>query len=209
MRLSLVSNLLNKIIIFNIFNMPQHLIFEGAELTGKSWLMSQVYDYLEPKYNQSGVSLDGCHWFNCDIGVYGTKHGKVVIENYLNIFKELKEKNLIIEKLHLSDIVYNQIHQNQKVDYQKVEEELLALNFKIILITFAEDEKLLGKRIQDRLNIYPHYERILQSPSWYIAQQRKYLEEIKKTKLPYLVLETNVLPDDSLVDDILKWIGEK
>ncbi|MCK5412946.1 MAG: hypothetical protein KAI57_01080 [Candidatus Pacebacteria bacterium] len=189
--------------------MSQHLIFEGAELTGKSWLMSQVYDYLEPKYNQNKVTLDGCHWFNCDVGVYGTKHGKVVIENYLNIFKELKDKNLIIEKLHLADIVYNHVHKNQKVDYFEIEKDLVELNFKIVLVIFPEDEKLLEKRIQDRLNIYPHYERILQSPKWYIDQQRKYLEEIQKTKLPYLIVETNVLPDGSLVDKVLNWIGEK
>ena len=50
-----------------------HLIFEGAELSGKSWLISQVYNYLEPKYNQSDFILDGCNWFNCDVGIYGTK----------------------------------------------------------------------------------------------------------------------------------------
>ena len=41
--------------------MIHHLIFEGAELSGKSWIMSQIYNYLEPKYNQSKDILDGCH----------------------------------------------------------------------------------------------------------------------------------------------------
>ena len=82
--------------------LKHHLIFEGAELAGKSWLMSQIYNYLEPKYNQSGYLLDGCHWFNCDVGVYGTKHGRPIIEFYLKIFNELKNSNLLIEKFHLS-----------------------------------------------------------------------------------------------------------
>jgi thymidylate kinase len=189
--------------------MPHHLIFEGAELSGKSWLMSQVYDYLEPKYNQNRVTLDGCHWFNCDVGVYGTEHGKIVIEKYLDIFTELQKNNLIIEKLHLSDIVYNQIHNNRKVDYEKIEDRLLDLDFKIILITFPRDEELIKKRIEDRLKIYPHYERILQSPDWYLEQQEKYLEEIKKSKLPYLVLETEILPDNNLVRKVLGWVGEE
>jgi len=30
--------------------MKHHLIFEGAELAGKTWLMSQIYNYLQPKY---------------------------------------------------------------------------------------------------------------------------------------------------------------
>lgn len=189
--------------------MIHHLIFEGAELSGKSWLLSQVYDYLEPKYNQNKVALDGCHWFNCDVGIYGTEHGQKVIEHYLDIFTVLKEKNLLIEKLHLSDIVNNRLHNQKEVDYREVEDRLLALDFKIILVTFPEDEKLLAARIKDRLNLYPHYERILREPSWYIREQQEYIEEIKKTKLPYLIIETKALPANGLVEQILQWIGEK
>ena len=188
--------------------MSHHLIFEGPELAGKSWLMSQVYDYLEPKYNQNKVTLDGCHWFNCDVGVFGTRHGKPIIESYLKIFEELKDKNLIIEKLHLADKIYKKLHFGEETDYSDVENKLHELNFKIILITFPEDEEVLKKRIQDRLNIYPHYERILQNPKWYIEQQQEYKKEIQKSKLPYLIIETDQLPDQSLVEKILGWIGE-
>jgi len=188
--------------------MSHHLIFEGAELSGKSWLMSQVYNYLEPKYNQNKNILDGCHWFNCDIGVYGTAHGQGVINKYLDIFDELKEKNLMVEKLHISDRVYNDIFNHLNIDYSAQEKRLVDLDFKIILITFPEDEEVLKKRIQDRLNIYPHYKNILHSPAWYIAQQQKYVKEVKKSKLPYLIVETNVLPDKGLVKKILGFIGE-
>jgi thymidylate kinase len=188
--------------------MPHHLIFEGAELSGKSWLMSQVYDFLEPKYNENKVILDGCHWFNCDVGVYGTAQGAKVIDHFLNIMNELVERNLILEKFHISDIVYNRLHRNTELDYSKVEKKLRKLDFKIVLCIFPEDEELLRNRIKDRLNIYPHYERILQEPKWYIDQQREYLKEIKKTGLPYLIVETTTLPDKKLVKTILEWIGE-
>ncbi|MBU1349786.1 MAG: hypothetical protein ABII99_00970 [Patescibacteria group bacterium] len=189
--------------------MPHHIIFEGAELAGKSWLMSQVYDYLEPKYNKNKYILDGCHWFNCDVAVYGTENGKPIIKHYLEIFKQLRDKNILVEKLHISDIIYNQLYQNKEVNYKKEEKILNSLGFKIILIAFIEDKKILLKRIQDRLNLYPHYERILRDPDWYIQQQRKYIQEIKKTSLPYLIIWTNQLPNHKLINDILKWIGEK
>jgi hypothetical protein len=189
--------------------MPHHLIFEGAELSGKSWIMSQLYDFLEPKYNKNKAVLDGCHWFNCDVGVYGTRHGKVIIKNYLKIFKELKNKNLLIEKLHLSDKIYNRLHRKKEINYLSIEKSLKKLNFKIILITFPENKKELKKRIRDRLNLYPHYERILRSPTWYIKQQGEYLKEIKKSKLPYLILNTDKLPDNNLTLKILTWIKEK
>lgn len=189
--------------------MKHHLIFEGPELAGKSWLMSQVYDYLEPKYNQSRAVLDGCHWFNCDVGVFGTNHGKKVIDAYLNIFEKLKNKNLLVEKLHLSDLIYNRLHRQVELSYKAQEDFLKKLDFKIVLVTFPENKKLLEKRIKDRLNLYPHYERILRSPEWYIDQQREYLKEIKKSRLPYLIIETSKLPDRSLVNKILNWINEK
>jgi hypothetical protein len=195
-------------VIMTTKSMKHHLIFEGAELAGKSWLMSQVYDYLEPKYNQNKVVLDGCHWFNCDVGVFGTRHGRPIISSYLKIFKELQDKNLLVEKLHLADAVYNRLHWHKEINYKLVESSLKKLNFKIVLIVFPEDEELIEKRIRDRLNLYPHYERILRAPRWYIRQQREYLKEISKSSLPYLVVETTKLPDQQLADNILKWIGE-
>ncbi|PLX27213.1 hypothetical protein C0583_04210 [Candidatus Parcubacteria bacterium] len=185
-----------------------HLIFEGAELAGKSWLMSQVYNKLEPKYRSNQNILNGCHWFNADIGVFGTKHGKNVIKSYLNIFEELAGKNIIVEKLHISDIVYNQIYNNNKINYTSIEKKLKKLGFKIIFICFPEDKENLKKRIQDRLNIYPHYKDILKSPQWYINQQRKYKEILKNSVLDTLVIETDILPDPKQYQKILDWINE-
>jgi len=136
--------------------MNHHIIFEGAELSGKSYLMSQVYDYLEPKYNNNGGVLDGCHWLNCDVGIYGTKHGKSVIKNYMGIAKELKNKNLLFEKFYISDIIYNRIHRKKEISYKYIEQKLKKLNFKTVLVVFPEDEKVLQERIKDRLNLYPH-----------------------------------------------------
>ena len=190
-------------------NKSHHLIFEGAELAGKSWIMSQVYNFLEPKYNESKVILDGCHWFNCDVGVYGTKYGKNVIKNYLKIFQELNTKNIIAEKFHIADIIYNRLHFKRELNYKKEEKKLQKNNFKIIFIKFPEDEEKLKKRIQDRLNLYPHYKNILKTPKWYINQQKEYEKEMKKTSLPYLTIETDILPDNKIIEKILKWICEK
>jgi len=186
----------------------QHLIFEGAELAGKSWLMSRIYNYLEPKYNQSGFVLDGCHWFNADVGVFGTVYGEAVINNYINLFTELRKKNLLVEKFHTSDIVYNKLHRNTDVSYQTQEKILKDLDFKIILVAFPEDEAILQKRIQDRLNLYPHYQRILQKPAWYIAQQKAYKKELEKSILPVLTIKTDQLPNEEPIEEILKWIKE-
>lgn len=191
---------------FNFF-MLHHLIFEGAELAGKSWIISQVYNSIETKYHQGKNVLNGCHWFNSDVGIFGTESGKFCIEKYVEMLKYLKNSNVIFEKLHISDIVYNRIHRKIELDYSKIEKKLNLLNAKIILCTFKEDEKMLFKRIKERLNLYPHYKKILRKPKWYINQQKEYIKEIKKTKLPYLIIDSSELPGDQ-PEKILEWIGE-
>ena len=189
--------------------MNNHLIFEGAELSGKSWIMSQVYEYLEEKSNTSKNILNGCHWFNCDNGLFGTDKGQSILNHYLTIFKELREKNLILEKFHISDLIYNRMYNQKEINYENLEIELKKLNFKLVFIKFPEKIDIIEKRIQDRLNLYPHYERILKKPEWYISQQQEYEKEVSKSILDKIVVETDKLPDYSIIDDIKKWIDRQ
>ncbi len=190
--------------------MSHHIIFEGAELSGKSWVMSQIYNHLEPKYNTNKNLLDGCYWFNCDLGYFGTKSAPKIIEKYLDIFKELKDKNIIVEKFNLSNLVYDKLYsQINQSFFNKIDKKLKKLNFKVILLTFPENKELLEKRLRDRLNLYPNYERIAKTPDFYINQQKEYKEMIKSSNLDYLILESDHFPNQELVDKILEWLGEK
>ncbi|PIR06618.1 MAG: hypothetical protein COV55_03785 [Candidatus Komeilibacteria bacterium CG11_big_fil_rev_8_21_14_0_20_36_20] len=189
---------------------PQHkIIFEGPELSGKSYLMSQLFDFLEPKYNSGSKIMDGCHWFNCDVGIFGTKYGQAVLTKYLEIMGTMSGTNIMIEKFHLTEAVYQKVYNQQDFDFSESDNRLNNLNAKIILTTFDEDEELLKKRLQDRLNLYPHYQRIAQEPADYIRQQQLYLELIKKSQLKYLVINASQLPNQTLVEEILKFLGEK
>lgn len=185
-----------------------HLIFEGCELSGKSFLMSQVYDYLEKKYNTDKNLLNGCHWINCDVGIFGGPNSKFFIDKYIEILKELKDKNVIFEKFHISDIVYQKMYHQKTINYQPAEKILKKLGAKIIFLKVSPSEQLFSQRLKDRLSLYPHYKRIAKKPSWYIKQQEEYIKTIKQTKLPYLEIDTTVLPTNNW-EAILKWIKEK
>lgn len=189
-----------------------HLIFEGAELTGKSFLMSQIYDWLEKKHHTHPKILNGCHWFNCDVGVFGLKFGKEVIEQYVDILKILKDQNVLFEKFHLTDMVYHQLYSQQNINYQQVEKQLKKLNTKIVLL-IVKDKSVFAARLADRLKIHPHYARILQTPEDYWQQQTLYLELIKKSQLEHLIVDfSGPLTDEfirSAVNNILHWLGEK
>ena len=189
---------------------PRHkIIFEGAELAGKSYLMSQVYEFIEPKYNSGGKIMDGCHWFNCDVGIFGTKFGEVALEKYLDLMEAINDTNIMIEKFHLTEAVYQKLYNNKDFDFSLFEDRLQKIKAKIVLVTYAEDETLVEKRLKDRLDLYPHYDRIAQSPSDYIKQQQLDLELIKQSKLDYIQVDASELPNPSIVEEILKFLQEK
>lgn len=191
-------------------NKPKHnIIFEGAELSGKSYLMNQVFNVLEPKYNSGGKILDGCHWFNCDVGLFGTKFGSIVLEKYLELMESINDTNVMVEKFHLTEAVYQKLYNQKDFDFSQLEDKLSKLNTKIILLTFKEDTALLEQRLQDRLNLYPHYARIAQTPADYIKQQQLYIKLVKKSKLDYQIFDSSILPNDQVVNQILSFLGEK
>lgn len=190
-------------------NHKHNIIFEGAELAGKSYLMSQVYDYLEPKYNSGGKIMDGCHWFNCDVGIFGTKFGQKALERYLGLLEDITDVSVMIEKFHLTEAVYQKLYNQKDFNFSKIEDRLHKLKTKIVLLIFDEDEKLLEQRLADRLKLYPHYSRIASRPADYIKQQRLYLDLIKKSQLDYLIINSSTLPNPPLVTKILEFLGEK
>ena len=184
--------------------MKPHLIFEGAELAGKSYLASGVYTKLEAQYAASKNILDGCVWINCDVGVFGTKQGPAMAEKYAEMAEILKERAVILEKLHVSDQVYRQMYGLAAADYTGPEKKLAELGFRIVLVTFREDLELVRKRLEDRMRLYPHYRRIAKEPEFYIKQQRLYREIIKRSTLPRLEADMTDLADRS--GEILEWI---
>lgn len=186
--------------------MSHHIIFEGAELAGKSWIMSEVYKKMEQKYGEGKNTLNGCHWFNCDNGVFGGDNSDKVLKYYFKIFESLANKNLILEKYHLSDKIYQRMYRQKELNYDKLEKKLKRNNFRLVLIKFPEDKEKIKKRIQDRLNLYPHYRKILKSPEWYIKQQAEYQKEFEMSCLDKISLQTDILPDYDLVDKLNDWI---
>ena len=189
---------------------PKHnIIFEGPELAGKSYLMSQVFDHLEQKYNSGGKIMDGCHWFNCDVGIFGTRFGQIALLKYLELMEAISDTNVMVEKFHLTEAVYQKLYNNKDFDFSNIETRLIVIKAKIVLITFDEDEGLLKKRLQDRLNLYPHYGRIAQQPKDYIKQQQIHLKLLESSQLEHLVVNASVLPNPALVEDILTFLKEK
>jgi len=187
--------------------MPYHLIFEGAELSGKSWVMSQIYQELEPKFATDPNVLDGCYWLNCDLGFFGTELAAAMLKNYLAIFETLSQKNIIVEKFLLSALVYGELYGQGQADRAEIENRLQKMGFKIVLLTFPENKGLVERRLEDRLRLYPNYGRIAKAPEFYIAQQRLYQKYLLESKLDNLIIEADKFPDTTIITKIREWLN--
>ncbi|PIS05219.1 MAG: hypothetical protein COT81_02295 [Candidatus Buchananbacteria bacterium CG10_big_fil_rev_8_21_14_0_10_42_9] len=185
--------------------MAHHLIFEGSELSGKSFTINGVWDALEKKYNSGVGVMDGCTWFNADVGLYGTRDGWELVNHYLNIAKTLNHRNLIFEKLHLTNFIYTK--QKDTAKFKSIEKELKKLGFKVILTTYKNDAKLLKKRLNERLQSTPSYKRIARTPQDYLKSQKEYLKLIEQSSLPYFTVDNSKLPNYHY-QRILAWLGE-
>lgn len=181
-----------------------HLIFEGAELSAKSFLISTIYPVLEKRDHTYPNVLDGCYWFNSDVGIFGTDKGPAVISKYVEMAEVLKEKNILFEKLHISDAIYQKSYRGVDTDYTFIEARLKTLGFKIVLTTFREEEELIRKRLEERIKLYPHYARIAKPVSFYLQQQELYRTAVKNSILPYLEVDMSDY-DSTNGQKVLDW----
>ncbi|MDP3962911.1 MAG: hypothetical protein Q8Q39_00215 [bacterium] len=183
-----------------------HLIFEGAELTGKSSTIHGVWDFLEQKYNSGSGIMDGCVWFNADVGIFGTPDGPGLIGSYLNAIRKLAHKNIILEKFHLTDLVYSAGAHARA--FARAERVLRDLDFKIILTEGADDAELFARRLCERIGSMQSYARVARSPQEYVRMQGVYRSYLRKSSLPHLVVDNTILPNENHAR-ILKWLGEQ
>jgi len=182
-----------------------HLLFEGAELTGKSFTIYGVWNFLEQKYNSGENTMDGCTWFNADVGVFGSADGPALVDAYMAIARKLAHKNIIFEKLHLTDFIYSGGAHAEA--FARAERALQELDFKLVLTEVAPNQALFEKRLKERLVGMPSYARIAKSPEAYINAQEQYRALAKKSCLPRLTVDNTQLPNDN-AKCILRWIGE-
>lgn len=179
------------------------LIFEGAELVGKSTLTSAMYQKLVHAYTTSNEILDGCYYLYCDIGIFSTPLARDYIYHMAKIVELMKQRNVVLDKFHLADEVYQLEYRDNEVSHRWVEEEILRpLDVRMILVTVSEEH--LEQRLQQRLQSDPHYTLIQKPFDFYKRMQERYLQAIQHTTLEWLQVDGSVPPAEN-VNRILAW----
>lgn len=179
------------------------LIFEGAELVGKSTLTSAMYQKLVHAYTTSHEILDGCYYLYCDIGIFSTPLARDYIFHMAKIVELMKQRNVVLDKFHLADEVYQLEYRDNEVSHRWVEEEILRpLDVRMVLVTVSEEH--LEQRLQQRLQSDPHYALIQKPFDFYKRMQERYLQAIQHTTLEWLQVDGSVPPAEN-VNRILTW----
>ena len=179
------------------------LIFEGAELVGKSTLTSATYQRLVHAYTSSNEILDGCYYLYCDIGIFSTPLARDYIFHMAKIVELMKQRNVVLDKFHLADEVYQQEYRGKTVSHRWVEDEILRpLGTRMILVTVSEEH--LEERLQQRLRSDPHYALIKKKFDFYKRMQERYLQAIQHTTLEWLMVDGAIPPEEN-VTRILSW----
>jgi hypothetical protein len=179
------------------------LIFEGAELTGKSTLTAATYQRLVFPYTTTNEILDGCYYLYCDIGVFSTPIAHDYLYHMAKIVELMRYRNVVIDKFHLSDEVYQAEYRGRHVSHRWVEDRILRpLGTRIVLVTISPD--LLRERLRRRLETDPHYALIQKPLDFYPRLQERYQRAARETTLPVLVVDGAAAPDEN-VSRILRW----
>ena len=182
------------------------IIVEGAELTGKSFIISQLYRALQPRFQTHPHILNGCHWFNNDVGLLGDVSGERLLEHHTNLIESLPDRLIILEKFHLSHAIYAEIYSGADFRYNSLESRLAERGAVLLLCALESADAIWQQRLAERLRLYPHYGRIAQKPAGYQQQQELYQQRFDSSQLPKKRLDTTHLPNDQLITSTLRWL---
>ncbi len=181
------------------------LIFEGPELAGKSYVIHGVWDFLERKYNLTNTILDGCIWFNADVGIFGTDFGWPVIKKYIEIGNILKSKCVIFEKFHITNHIYTN-YKNSDV-FTSIDQILYEEGFELIHVSSQFSTNEIQQRINDRLKSNSSYARIAKPPDWYKEKRDEYINLVNESKLKSYTVTNTYFPNNNH-EKVLRWLGE-
>ena len=181
------------------------IIFEGAELVGKSTLTSATYQRLVHEYTTSNEILDGCYYLYCDIGVFSTPLARDYLYHMAKIIELMRRCNVVVDKFHLADEVYQAEYRGITVAHRWVEHEILRpLDTRLVLVTV--DAEHLEQRLEQRLRSDPHYALIQKPLDFYLRMQQRYQQAIEQTTLAWMRVD-GARPVEENVTEVLAWAG--
>jgi hypothetical protein len=192
------------------------IILEGTRLTLKTEIAFALNEHprivgpRKYRYHSPLISAEWCAFTNFPWGRglinFEPQEEERAMETYrtwMHLFELLPYYSWIIDRFHISTMVYQLLHFGKQYDFRWLEDRLGAIGFHLVLCTRSPDSftearearlKVSGKPSQyDNLDIF-------------LEEQETFKKIIQKSSLPLLELDISDNNIPRITEDIATWL---
>ena len=193
-----------------------HLILEGTRLTHKTDIAFALNEHprvvgpRKYRYHSPVISGEWCAFTNVPWGRglinFEPQEEALALETYatwVRLFELQRYYSWIVDRFHVSTIVYQRRARGREYDFRWLEERLLPLGFRLILCTRSPESFARAREERLKVSGNPHQYDDL-AP--FIAEQEEMRFEVGRSLLPSF--EVDVSDDDvaGATDRIAGWL---
>lgn len=180
-------------------------ILEGCNQSGKSSIMAE----LEKQFTNCVVMTIHGYYHPAVVKFFEGSpwnmimHGKTRLESFLPVFESAITEEVLMLRLHLTDIVYLKLFHGIDVEHEDLEEYLNDIGVCLVVLDVNDEE--LQRRMQERLALGKtgDWDRDLQS---IIRKRDAYREAFVKSRMKRkLLLDTSGKSASQNAQAILEW----
>jgi hypothetical protein len=194
------------------------IILEGTRLTHKTDIAFALNEHprivgpRKYRYHSPLVSAEWCGFTNFPWGRglinFNRQEEELAMETYrtwAHLFELLKYYSWIVDRFHISTLVYQQRH-GRALDFRWLEERLLPLGFCIVLCVRGEGSFARAREVRLAVSGNPGQYRDLEP---FIREQGEMRAAVANSRLPHL--EVDVSNDDipGACGRIADWLQER
>ena len=193
-----------------------HLILEGTRLTHKTDIAFALNEHprvvgpRKYRYHSPVISGEWCAFTNVPWGRglinFEPQEEPLALETYatwVRLFELQRYYSWIVDRFHVSTIVYQRRARGREYDFRWLEERLLPLGFRLILCTRSPES--FARAREERLKVSGN-PRQYDDLAPFIAEQEEMRFEVGRSLLPSF--EVDVSDDDvaGATDRIAGWL---
>jgi hypothetical protein len=197
-------------------NLSPKVILEGARMTHKTEIALALNEhprFVGPRKYRYHSPIISAEWSGLQDAAWGQslinfekpyeKRALEIFDLWVKLIEHLPHISWIIDRFHLSTLMYQELYHQKSYDFGRIEERLIRLGFRLIFC--YRDPATYARARKERLKISGN-------PSQYdnlkmiIREQERLVELVEKSKFPKLIVDVT---DDDLVrmtEEVVDWM---
>ena len=205
-----------------IENLPKlcpHIILEGTRLTHKTDIAFRLNEHpriVGPRryrYHSPVISAEWCGFTNYPWGRglvnFEKQEEEMAMEAYrcwVRLFELLRYYSWIIDRFHISTIVYQRLYHGREYDFRWLEERLFPLKFCIVLCVRSEES--FAKAREERIKVSGN-PRQYDDLEVFIREQEEFRKVVSNSILPHLEVDVSDGDIERICNEIADWLEKQ